>query len=298
MPGQAVRTSPQAKTKISAPSAANDDSSGLGGFFGSLFGGAAAEPLPGVNPGDACFYKSAAHGWIPAAVKQFHPSRGCYDLDVKQSVAPESIFSLQPGASVEYHSVSANRWIPAKVVRARPDETFDLDVKEQVPIVKIWPAPSQGKLGQLRKSVNAMDSVVLRQRLESQSQLPLPPEFLQDSQSLALSELRKAMKGRDQAVLGAAIEKAALAGVSEEELENATQALQDLEEPMWRYDPEDHVHLDIRSAPVVSGPRTKEALLAGEVFRVSKEQRGADGVNYLKLADGRGWVFEKKHGVG
>ena len=44
--------------------------------------------------------------------------------------------------------------------------------------------------------------------------------------------------------------------------------------------------------------RTHERLIAGEVFRVSETFEGADGTLYLKLADGRGWVFESKAGIG
>eukprot|EP00933_Yihiella_yeosuensis_P018635 TRINITY_DN15227_c2_g1_i1.p1 TRINITY_DN15227_c2_g1~~TRINITY_DN15227_c2_g1_i1.p1 ORF type:complete len:955 (-),score=222.57 TRINITY_DN15227_c2_g1_i1:63-2927(-) len=69
-------------------------------------------------------------------------------------------------------------------------------------------------------------------------------------------------------------------------------------ETLWRYSPEDGFHLDIRVVPMITGPRTGLALLAGEVFRVSQEHQGSDGVLYLKLADGRGWVFDKKDGVG
>lgn len=44
--------------------------------------------------------------------------------------------------------------------------------------------------------------------------------------------------------------------------------------------------------------RTNERLIAGEVFRVSETFEGSDGTLYLKLADGRGWVFESKAGIG
>eukprot|EP00418_Pyrodinium_bahamense_P046401 CAMPEP_0179193790 /NCGR_PEP_ID=MMETSP0796-20121207/96308_1 /TAXON_ID=73915 /ORGANISM="Pyrodinium bahamense, Strain pbaha01" /LENGTH=536 /DNA_ID=CAMNT_0020898105 /DNA_START=1 /DNA_END=1609 /DNA_ORIENTATION=+ len=67
---------------------------------------------------------------------------------------------------------------------------------------------------------------------------------------------------------------------------------------LWRYAPEDCWHVDIRSMPDVNGPRTGTCLQAGEVFRVCEERRGTDGVLYLCLADGRGWVFDQKPGVG
>jgi len=56
--------------------------------------------------------------------------------------------------------------------------------------------------------------------------------------------------------------------------------------------------LDIRSSPDVNGPRTHVVMQPGEVFMVSEEHEGPDGVLYLKLADGRGWVFDKKPGAG
>lgn len=39
-------------------------------------------------------------------------------------------------------------------------------------------------------------------------------------------------------------------------------------------------------------------MVAGEVFKVSETFEGSDGTLYLKLADGRGWVFENKAGIG
>eukprot|EP00933_Yihiella_yeosuensis_P072936 TRINITY_DN81493_c0_g1_i1.p1 TRINITY_DN81493_c0_g1~~TRINITY_DN81493_c0_g1_i1.p1 ORF type:complete len:344 (-),score=64.74 TRINITY_DN81493_c0_g1_i1:100-1131(-) len=159
------------------------------------------------------------------------------------------------------------------------------------------------KLSQLRRAIGTMDSVALRQRLESSSALNKPPdEFIRgqgpSSLTQALTKLQRALRSRDCQVLANAIEEAAAAGVQEEELENAAQALFDLEEPMWRYDPDESNALDIRITPMITGPRASKVLLPGEVFRVSQEHRGADGILYLKLSDGRGWVFESKDGVG
>jgi len=66
----------------------------------------------------------------------------------------------------------------------------------------------------------------------------------------------------------------------------------------WRYDAGDKQPLVIRSEPDVDGKRTTEVLNPGTVFSVSEEKVGEDGVLYLKLADGRGWVFDRKPGVG
>ena len=40
------------------------------------------------------------------------------------------------------------------------------------------------------------------------------------------------------------------------------------------------------------GAMTPHRLQRGEVFSVSAEIRGADGIQYLRLADGRAWVFD------
>lgn len=66
----------------------------------------------------------------------------------------------------------------------------------------------------------------------------------------------------------------------------------------WRYVPEDGCHIDIRSMPAITASRSTDRLVAGEVFRVSETFEASDGVTYLKLADGRGWVFDSKAGIG
>jgi len=66
----------------------------------------------------------------------------------------------------------------------------------------------------------------------------------------------------------------------------------------WRYERADGLHVDIRAVPDIFGSRTGISIQAGEAFEVSEERRAADGVLYLRLADGRGWVFDRKPGVG
>jgi len=48
----------------------------------------------------------------------------------------------------------------------------------------------------------------------------------------------------------------------------------------------------------MNAPKTGNTLSPGDVFEVAEERRGPDGILYLKLSDGRGWVFERKPGVG
>jgi len=66
----------------------------------------------------------------------------------------------------------------------------------------------------------------------------------------------------------------------------------------WRFDAGDGLHMDVRSQPDIEASRTGMYLLPGEEFQVSQELKGRGGVLYLRLADGRGWVFESKPGVG
>lgn len=68
---------------------------------------------------------------------------------------------------------------------------------------------------------------------------------------------------------------------------------------LWRFDAGDGLHVDIRTTPDINGPRSGKWINPGEVFEVSRElQESRDGVVYLQLADGRGWIFDRKPGVG
>lgn len=66
----------------------------------------------------------------------------------------------------------------------------------------------------------------------------------------------------------------------------------------WRYDAGDQQNLVVRRTPDIDGQRTNTVMHPGEVFCVSRELLGADGVLFLELADGRGWAFDHKPGVG
>lgn len=54
----------------------------------------------------------------------------------------------------------------------------------------------------------------------------------------------------------------------------------------------------IRSAPNRSATKTRHALQPFSIFSVSREVQAADGILYLELMDGRGWVFEAVPEVG
>mmetsp|Transcript_14448 Transcript_14448/g.32161 ORF Transcript_14448/g.32161 Transcript_14448/m.32161 type:complete len:619 (-) Transcript_14448:121-1977(-) len=67
---------------------------------------------------------------------------------------------------------------------------------------------------------------------------------------------------------------------------------------VWRYVPADGKMIGVRAVPAIEGGKTGHTLRPGEMFSVSQQYRSADGILYLKLADGRGWIFETKPGVG
>eukprot|EP00928_Gymnodinium_smaydae_P041795 TRINITY_DN28244_c0_g1_i1.p1 TRINITY_DN28244_c0_g1~~TRINITY_DN28244_c0_g1_i1.p1 ORF type:complete len:227 (+),score=40.59 TRINITY_DN28244_c0_g1_i1:125-805(+) len=67
----------------------------------------------------------------------------------------------------------------------------------------------------------------------------------------------------------------------------------------WKYQPVNGKAIGIRPDPDLDdSDAASEELLPGDVFSVSESRRGSDGVLFLKLADGRGWVFDRKPGVG
>lgn len=67
--------------------------------------------------------------------------------------------------------------------------------------------------------------------------------------------------------------------------------------PLWRYlAPDGQERLAIRSGPGLDAPTTGLSLGSGEVFPVSLEKPGDGGVLFLRIADGRGWVFDRKCG--
>jgi len=66
----------------------------------------------------------------------------------------------------------------------------------------------------------------------------------------------------------------------------------------WRYSPPDGLPIAVRASPDITGARTDRQLTPGELVDVAEERLGTDGVVYLRLADGRGWLFDQKPGVG
>lgn len=75
-------------------------------------------------------------------------------------------------------------------------------------------------------------------------------------------------------------------------------AIEGAKAQLWRYNPPSPKEITIRSTPELFGPRAGGELSPGDTFRVSQEHRGDDGILYLRLADGRGWLFEERPDVG
>lgn len=67
----------------------------------------------------------------------------------------------------------------------------------------------------------------------------------------------------------------------------------------WAYDPVNDAPLAIRASPQLDAAVVEDEFLEpGQRFWVVEEVAGQDGVTFLKLADGRGWAFDSKPGVG
>ena len=66
----------------------------------------------------------------------------------------------------------------------------------------------------------------------------------------------------------------------------------------WVYKPCNGKKMCAREYPSIHAARTSNGLTPGDEFGVSEERRRADGITYLQLADGRGWVFDYKPGEG
>lgn len=66
---------------------------------------------------------------------------------------------------------------------------------------------------------------------------------------------------------------------------------------LWMYEPANGKPIGIRGEPDIRGARTGGMLSPGEKFKVSEIQAGEHGVLFLRLSDGRGWVFDEKFSV-
>lgn len=63
----------------------------------------------------------------------------------------------------------------------------------------------------------------------------------------------------------------------------------------WVYKPENGKPFIIRDSPSIDRPSDRNATLLppGQVLRICEEMPGQQGIVFLRLADGRGWVFDR-----
>lgn len=68
---------------------------------------------------------------------------------------------------------------------------------------------------------------------------------------------------------------------------------------LWHYAPANGAALGVRASPGIDAEMVPGAVVEpGDLLWIAEEVPGADGVLYLRLADGRGWVFDRKPEVG
>lgn len=61
----------------------------------------------------------------------------------------------------------------------------------------------------------------------------------------------------------------------------------------WEFTKTDGLAIGIRTEPAMDAEKTGDSISSGEIMSISEEVVGDDGVTYLKLADGRGWIFNQ-----
>jgi len=283
--------------------------------------------------GEFCFYKSSTHGWIPAKVLSARSGEHTCDLDVKPAANVDSIFRLLDGTVVEYHSQSLNNWIPARVLNPSSEPgSFDLDCKLAVPITKIRP-PADAKGGSSSKpSTRGGAAAAFGFGWWGSNDDPEPEEPKGKGMHKGKEGKGKDGKGYDgkgcdgkgydgkgydgKGYDGKGYDGKGYGGKGKEGggffPNPAGGTTSDVPQDwswfgwgasapkvsLWRYCPADGRHLDIRSEPNIDGARSLNCLGAGDVFCVKQEKQGAQGVLYLEIADGRGWVFDHKPGFG
>ena len=93
------------------------------------------------------YYSESKQRWMETTVIRIFEQDGniCYDLDCKKGVFADKVRSslrasqerYEVGEAVEYWSVSAGRWLSAKVTRVGVDGHCDLDIKLAAPIGRL-----------------------------------------------------------------------------------------------------------------------------------------------------------------
>eukprot|EP00913_Durusdinium_trenchii_P001133 g1041.t1 len=67
---------------------------------------------------------------------------------------------------------------------------------------------------------------------------------------------------------------------------------------VWRFQPRQRGALVLRMRPGLDSPRSNQKLYPGDSFVVSEQRKGPSDLVFLKLADGRGWAFNRSPDVG
>lgn len=67
---------------------------------------------------------------------------------------------------------------------------------------------------------------------------------------------------------------------------------------LWQYEPFNGQEMDIRTEPRINADRVSHCLSPGDMLQIVEELPGQYGVLFLRLADGRGWVFDRIPGRG
>ena len=67
---------------------------------------------------------------------------------------------------------------------------------------------------------------------------------------------------------------------------------------VWRFQPRQRGALVLRVRPGLDSPRSNQKLFPGDSFVVSEQRKGPSDLVFLKLADGRGWAFNRSPDVG
>eukprot|EP00931_Biecheleriopsis_adriatica_P053302 TRINITY_DN31182_c0_g2_i1.p1 TRINITY_DN31182_c0_g2~~TRINITY_DN31182_c0_g2_i1.p1 ORF type:complete len:501 (+),score=107.18 TRINITY_DN31182_c0_g2_i1:29-1504(+) len=257
-----------------------------------------------LKAGEFVFYKSGTHGWIPAKVISARPGDETCDLDVKPNASVQQIFRLPDGAMVEYFSQSSNSWIPARLLRpsgpgADPG-SFDLDCKQCVPITKIRPPPD---------AAGGAPSPAPKMKSRGGAAAATGGGFwgLFGGEDVAEDGYGGVDKGGSKGggkgggkdgKPGGYDGGASFGRQMPPQVPGTMLPGKSFKMPLWSYNPPDGRHMDIRAEPNIEGRRSDKCLAAGEIFCVSQEMQGPQGVLYLEIADGRGWVFDHKPGFG
>jgi len=98
-----------------------------------------------------------------------------------------------------------------------------------------------------------------------------------------------------EAALRAAQHRAAIAGGGPADASGHEDRAEGL--TYWQYTPYNGDYITVRVAPDIHAERGDHSLSPGEQFVVTAE-KNRDGVLYLQLAGGRGWLFDHKPGEG